>query len=64
MYYSGITLLKETDDIAKISLYLCFVATHALGHMMYGCIVVRLYIYNLSFKEIKQNFMFSYNTFI
>ena len=45
MYYSGITLFKETDDIAKISLYLCFVATHALGHMMYGCTVVRLYIY-------------------
>ena len=22
-----------------------FVATHALGHMMYGCTVVRLYIY-------------------
>ena len=62
MYYSGITLLKKTDDIAKISLYfvfscvesiyiyvfiktMCFVATHALGHMMYGCTVVPSYIY-------------------
>ena len=45
-----------------------FVATHSLGHMMYGCTVVRLYIYIyiyiLYFKEIKQNFLFSYNTFI
>ena len=50
MYYSGITLFKETDDIAKISLYLCFVATHALGHMMYGCTVVWLYIYICIYK--------------
>ena len=43
-----------------------FVATHALGDMMYGCAVVQLYIYIyiLSFKEIKRNFLFSYNTFI
>ena len=45
-----------------------FVATHALGHMMYCCTVVWLYIYIyiyiLSFKEITQNFLFSYNTFI
>ena len=77
MYYSGITLLKKTDDIAKISLYfvfscvksiyiyivlkvylcyiyiyvikktMCFVATHVLGHMMYGCTVVPSYIYNI-----------------
>ena len=52
---------------------MCFVATHALGHMMYGCTVVPsyiyisiyiyIYIYILSFKEIKQNFLFSLKIF-
>ena len=57
MYYSGITLFKETDDIAKISLYLCFVATHALGHMMYGCTVVRYILYIYIYTYICINFL-------
>ena len=56
MYYSGITLLKNTDDIAKISLYFVFSyveSTHIYIYIcmyvcMYVCIYIYIYIYMFS----------------
>ena len=35
MYYSGITLLKKTDDIAKISLYFVFSCVESIYIYIY-----------------------------
>ena len=54
MYYSGITLFKKTDDMAKISLYFVFSCVESMYIYMYMYIydsttVQYIYIYIYTF---------------